>query len=277
MTGALASATFWDLSVIAALIAAAVAYTAGVTRVWQRLGFGRGFRVWEAAAFAIGWFSLLAALNRQVHDLAARSFAVHMTQHELLMLVAAPLVILGRPVVAILQLMPAAARPVLRTVRQGPLRAVWTRITAPVAVLLLHGVLIWIWHVPVLFEAALAHEGIHATQHLTFFWTAALFWWALIHGRYGRLGYGISVLFVFVTAMHTSLLGALLTFAPRVWYAPYAHRATVHGSALEDQQLAGLLMWIPSGTIFLVCGLALFGAWLGEASRRSPVRVHRIP
>jgi cytochrome c2 len=91
----------------------------------------------------------------------------------------------------------------------------------------------------------------------------------MVHGRYGRSGYGLSVLYVFLTAVHSSALGALLTVAPSVWYPDYERQAvTWNVNALADQQLAGLLMWVPVGVIFMVFGLALFAAWLGEAERR---------
>jgi cytochrome c2 len=137
----------------------------------------------------------------------------------------------------------------------------WRAITGPVTVLLLHAIVLWAWHIPDAFEFALHHETIHAIQHLMFFVTAALFWWAIIHGRYGRVGYGVAVFFVFATAMHTSILGALLVFGKRIWYPSY--------TSIDDQQLAGLIMWIPSGVIFIVAGLALFAAWLGESERRA--------
>jgi putative membrane protein len=110
---------------------------------------------------------------------------------------------------------------------------------------------------------------VHGFQHLCFFWTAALFWWALVQGGYGRAGYGVAALFVFATSVHTSVLGALLTFASVLWYPLYAGRSAAWGvSALDDQQIAGLYMWVPSGVTFLVLGLALVAAWIGEAERR---------
>jgi putative membrane protein len=107
-------------------------------------------------------------------------------------------------------------------------------------------------------------------QHVSFLVTAAVFWWGMIYGRYGRIGYGAGVLYVFLTAIHSSILGALVTIAPSLWYPRYAHTgAAWHVDPLEDQQLAGLLMWIPSGVILIVLGLALFAAWLGESERRA--------
>jgi cytochrome c oxidase assembly factor CtaG len=96
-----------------------------------------------------------------------------------------------------------------------------------------------------------------------------LFWWTLIHGRHGRLGYGAALVYVFTTAAHNSVLGALLTFAPHSWYRTYvASTAAWSLTPLEDQQLGGLIMWVPAGVILLVIGLALFAAWMGECERR---------
>jgi putative membrane protein len=109
-------------------------------------------------------------------------------------------------------------------------------------------------------------------QHLCFFGTAALFWWGIAHGRYGRIGHGAAVLYVFATAIHGGALGALLTFSPHVWYTPYLARHSVALTPLEDQQLAGLLMWVPGGLVFVAAGLALFAAWLRESDRRTSFR-----
>jgi cytochrome c2 len=92
----------------------------------------------------------------------------------------------------------------------------------------------------------------------------------MTHGRYGRAGYGVGVLYVFLTAVHSSVLGALLTVAPGVWYPAYERAAAAWQiDPLQDQQLAGLLMWVPSAIVFIVLGLALFAAWLGESERRA--------
>jgi putative membrane protein len=147
---------------------------------------------------------------------------------------------------------------------------VWTALTAPATVWLLHALALWIWHLPSLFDAALEHEGIHAVQHLTFYLTAALFWWSLLQGRYGRAGYGAAVIYLFATGLHSGVLGALLTFSSDSWYPAYAAASLTWGlTPLEDQQLAGLVMWVPAGLIFVAGGLAFFAAWLRESGRRS--------
>ena len=127
----------------------------------------------------------------------------------------------------------------------------------------------WIWHIPALYDAALAHEGVHVVQHLCFFSTAALFWWGIAHGRHGRTGYGAAVVYVFATAIHGGLLGALMTVSPHVWYAPYLTQPSARLTPLEDQQLAGLLMWVPASLVFVAGALVLFAAWLRQSDRLS--------
>jgi putative membrane protein len=152
----------------------------------------------------------------------------------------------------------------------------WRALTAPLLVVLVHGIVVWLWHIPALFDAAMRSEAVHSVQHASFFFTAALFWWAIVRGRYGRLGYGLAVGFVFATAMHTSILGALITVAGSLWYPVYAARGAPFGiDATEDQSLAGLVMWIPAGLVLTFAALALFAAWLGEAGRRVAVAERR--
>jgi putative membrane protein len=267
-----------DPLVLSSLLAAGSAYALGTWRIWQRAGRYEGVRVWHLASFVAGWVTVALSLLSPLDAFSDISFAAHMTQHELLMLVAAPLLVLGRPLVVLLWSLPAAARRrVGLWVRGSGVAAAWHALTGPLVTLLLHGLAVWLWHTPTLFDAALADERVHVVQHLSFFITAALFWWAVVHGRYGRVGYGVSVLFVFATALHQSVLGALLTVGRVIWY-PLAARRAIDASIdpLEDQQLAGVLMWVPSGIVFAVLGLALFSAWLGDAQRRAQRRSHPV-
>lgn len=246
-----------------------VVYVAGLVRVWRHAGFGAGVTLWEATAFAGGFLALVIALAPPLDDLSDHWLVAHMAQHELLMGVAAPLIALSAPVFAVLWALPASLRKRgLDALRASPIASAWSALTSPLSAFLLHFAALWVWHLPVLYDAALRHDGVHAIQHLCFFSTAALFWWGIAHGRYGRAGYGAAVVYVFATAIQSGVLGALLTFAPHVWYTPYS---TPHGSLspLEDQQLAGLLMWVPAGLVFVAGGLALFAAWLRESDRRT--------
>jgi putative membrane protein len=260
----------WEPFTIALLLASAGLYALGAHAVWRRAGIGHGVRRWQAVSFALGLLSLAVALLSPVVWLSTVLFSVHMTQHEILMLVSAPLLVFGHPLFAMLWALPRRTRESWGRWSQRPAVArSWRMVTGPFAVFFLHALALWIWHVPRLYEAALNSDAIHAVEHLSFVLTAALFWWAMIHGRYGRLGYGVAAVYIFLTAVHSSVLGALMTVAPNVLYSGYGTAgAAWNVNALEDQQLAGLLMWVPSGVVFIVFGLALFAAWLGESDKR---------
>lgn len=254
-------------------------YVVGARRLWLQAGRWHGVRRWHAFAFAGGVAALLLALVSPLDPLSDLLFSAHMGQHEILMLVAAPLIVIGRPLLTALWALPEERRlRVAAFIKRPWVRGGWRFLTHPFVVLVVHAVVLWVWHIPALFEAALASEVVHGVQHFLFFLTAALFFWALIHGRYGRVGYGVSVLWVFATAIHSSILGALIGLGSRLWYPTYERRGHGHGiDALADQQLAGFLMWVPAGVLMLCIALALFAAWLGEAGRRAARATTRAP
>jgi cytochrome c oxidase assembly factor CtaG len=245
-------------------------YAAGLVRIWRNAGYARGIRRFEAVAFGAGWVTLVVALSPPLDEWSEHWLAAHMVQHELLMVVAAPLIAVSAPLIAVLWAMPSAIRQrVVDVVHRRPLTSFWSGIASPPSVFLLYGVALWVWHLPALYDYAVEHEGVHVLQHLCFFGTATLFWWGIAHGRHGRLGYGAAVIYVFATALHGGVLGALLTVSPHVWYAPYVTHHPHGLSPLEDQQLAGLLMWVPASLAFVAGGLLLFAAWLRQSDRLS--------
>jgi putative membrane protein len=194
-----------------------------------------------------------------------------MAQHELLMLLGAPLVVLGRPITAWLWALPQSwrARAGASLQPRGAGR-LWRAATMPVVAWALHGLAVWVWHAPPLYEAAVEHEPIHFIQHATFLGTAVLFWWGLVYGRYGRVAYGASVLYVFTTMVHTGILGAVLALSTSPLMPVYRDRAAAAGiDAVVDQQLAGLIMWIPAGVILTLSGLILISAWIQASEHRA--------
>jgi putative membrane protein len=252
--------------VVAPLLLSAVLYAIGVQRLWRRAGSGRGITFSEAGRFAAGWVVICAALLSPIDTLGAELFSAHMLQHELLMVIAAPLLVLSRPLEAwTWALKPAWRKSVAGIARIDLVRAAWHACSKPMGAWCLHAVAIWVWHVPVLFEAALASEGVHIAQHSCFLGSALFFWWS-VFGR-DRPG-AASLASLFTTMMHTSALGALLTLAPKPWYAHYAQASAFGLSALEDQQLGGLLMWVPGGVAYLAAALYIVAAWLGPATRQ---------
>jgi putative membrane protein len=272
--------TAWTFEPLALMLLAATAatYAVGVARVWRVAGTGRGVRGSEVAAFAAGWLVMAVALIGPVDAVSDQLFSAHMLQHELLMLVAAPLIAVGAPAFGYLWALPRSARRRAGAwlAPRGAVRTMFKWLTLPAAAWLLHAAAICVWHVPKLFDLAVRNEAVHAAQHASFFGTALLFWWGLVRGRYGRLDYGAAVVYVFTTAVYTGALGALLTISPRPLYAAYATSTAPWGlTALEDQQIGGLVMWVPAGVIYTAVGLFLFAGWLRDSERRADLIFHR--
>jgi putative membrane protein len=257
----------WDLAAVFGLALAGGVYLAGVLRLAHRKATPPRL---ERASFFFGWVVLLISVLPPLDGLSTQRFSAHMLQHELMMLVGAPLVIAGRPLPAWLWGLPATWRmPAGEMFRRSGVGGVWYALTAPLVAWAVHGLAVWVWHIPSLYDAAVADEGIHALQHAIFVGTSSLFWWGLLYGRYGRAGYGAAVFYVFTTAIHTGLLGAILTFAGRPFYPIYLGPAQASGiDPVADQQIAGLVMWIPAGVILTLLGLGFFAAWIGAAGRR---------
>ncbi|MDB5824057.1 MAG: cytochrome oxidase assembly protein [Herminiimonas sp.] len=252
-------------------------YIAGVARLAARVRQGRALLKKQAACFAAGWCALAVSLVSPLDELGSHLFSAHMVQHEMLMIVAAPLLVLGRP----LAVWTWAIRPDLRvavgSITRHPLvHAPWRIMTEPISAWLLHAAALWLWHVPALFQAALANEAVHAAQHASFLATALLFWWAVLGQSARSVSNGASVVYLFTTMMHTAALGALLTMSDKLWYPVYAAGNGAFGlSPIEDQQLGGLIMWVPGGLPYLIAGLVLCSRWLVD--ERQPMHASTTP
>jgi putative membrane protein len=218
----------------ALLVATATLYALGVGRLWRRAGAGRGVTAANVACFTLAWLTVAGALLSPLHHLAEARLWAHMVQHELLMVVAAPLFILGRPLEAWAWGWRAGGRALFSLARamENPVLA-WTA----------HAAAVLLWHVPGAFGAALHDPWLHAAQHASFLVTGLMFWWMALARTAGVLG---AVAALFTTMLYTGALGALMTFSRTAWYAGYA---------LEDQQLAGLVMWVPAGLAYLAAAL----------------------
>ena len=259
----------FEPGVVIPIVVSAILYSLGIWRLHR--ASPKSVRKSDVLYFALGWAALVLALVSPVHAWGSVLFSAHMTQHELLMLIAAPLLVLGRPIVPFLWALPRSwAVTLARWSKLGAWATTWRTISNPVVAWTIHAVVLWAWHAPMLFEATLESESIHALQHASFLLSALLFWWAVIHGHKRALGFGLAVLYMFTTALHSGLLGALLTFANSVWYPGYAERTAAWGfTPLEDQQIGGLIMWIPAGLVYIAAGLALFAGWLHESEVRA--------
>jgi len=255
----------WPLACLAATLAL---YACGLARLWAAAGPGAGIARTMAASFLGGWVTVAAALISPLDALAARLFSAHMLQHQLLMLVAAPLLVFGRPFAAWAWALPRRWLEMLaKPLRSWPVRRIWSAVSSPAAAALLQAGLLWVWHMPSFFEAARSDNGIHAWQHASYLLTAALFWWSVFqHSRRGRAA---ALFALFATMLHSGALGALLAFSRAPWYPAYAGMAAASGAdPLEDQQLAGLLMWVPAGLLYLFACVTLAWRWLDDQGAR---------
>jgi len=254
----------------------AALYALGAWRIGRRSTGGRGVRRRQAWLFAAGWASLALSVVSPLHEAGERSFTAHMVEHEILMLVAAPLLVLARPLGAMLWAFPAAGRKALADLGRLPtLHRAWRTLNAPVTATLLQAAALWVWHAPALFDLALAHPGWHVAQHLSFFVSALFFWSAMLDAR--RRGYPLALpaICLFVTSLVAGALGALMALSTSPWYARYAELglAPFGLTPTEDQQLAGLLMWIPGGLVHAGAALAL----VGQALRAEPGGQGHVP
>jgi cytochrome c oxidase assembly factor CtaG len=199
------------------------------------------------------------ALFGPLDTLAERSSAWHMGQHMLLIVVVAPLAVLARPL------------PQWRALIGPPADALWRRLHRlsryPMGSALLHAAAIWFWHAPGPYVAAVQNPAWHVLEHASFLFSGWLFWWSVLRpSRAGVLPAALALLF---TVMHTGLLGALLSFAS----VPLYHSGP---AALADQQLAGLVMWVPGGLIYLLAAAWAAWRWLQaqEADAAAAAQAH---
>lgn len=264
-----------DLYVILPMLVAAGCYGVGVGRLWRRAGLGRGVETWRAACFGAAMLALALALIWPFDVLGGVFLSAHMIQHVLLTTVAAPLLVLSAPIAAGLWALPPAARRLAGGVaRTGGIRQGWHVVTLPLSAWAFYAASLWLWHMPRLYEAAARDELVHALEHGTFLASALVLWWtALLSTRTSALGAGAGIFLLFTTALQDGLLGALLAFAPRPLYGVYAEAAHLLGhDPVADQQVAGIVMWIFGGLVYLTAALVLTRRFL-LAPARSPLRM----
>lgn len=242
------------------MLAATAIYLRGWRRLLRRRGrepaaagpFAPSLFLWGQIVLVIALLSPLAALDGL--------FTAHMVQHVLLAALAPPLLLAGRPDLFGLYGLPQPWRRALfrsRAARAG--LAALAAAARPLPAAVLHGAALWLWHAPTAFEAAERSAWLHALEHFSFFATALLFWRGIIGARRpaaALAGAGSAL----ATLVHSGFLAALLVFSPAVLYPDATAGAPLWGlTPLEDQQLAGVVMWVPAGLVYLLAGLVLAG------------------
>lgn len=224
---------------------------------------------WRARCFTGGLAVVVVALVSPLDALSGSLASAHMVQHVLLLLVAAPLLALSSPAAMLLRGTPPALRQATGRWRRrfGLTRRSLRPLRHPAAVWALHVGTIWFWHASVPYDAALDNHAVHIVEHATFVVTGLLFWRVVIGAR-GTVTNGLGILLVFTMGMQSVFLSALLTFASAPWYSGYESTTRPWNlEPLADQQLAGVIMWIPAGLVYLAAALALLVGWIHATER----------
>jgi putative membrane protein len=261
------SASSWtfDPWLVLPIAVISLLYASGCVKLSRRARRSGPMRLQELF-FCGGMLTLAGALITPLHWLGEHLFSFHMIEHEIVMAVSAPLIVLARPVGLLLWGLPRRARRGLGAAMQSPvIRRSWDWCTGSTSATVIHGIAIWGWHLPFVFDAAVTNTAMHRLQHLSFFATAILFWWAVVW----KNNRGAAAWHLFLTMIHTSILGALMALAPRVIYIAQTQAAATWGlTPLEDQQLAGMIMWVPAGTIYAASAMTMLALWIRGSSGR---------
>ncbi len=229
---------------------------------------------WRSAAFYTALLLLAIALSSPLDVLSERLFWAHMVQHVLLLMVAAPLLVVARPWIRLWRSLPlgwrrSLARSLGRGERAAPLRAASRTLGGPVASFVLFCGVLLAWHIPALFDATLRSEGLHALEHSLFLVTAVMFWKQVIHSPplRDRLSDLQRVAYLVGAMVVSWVLAVVLALAPQPLYDHYAQLASRPGgiSALADQQLAAGIMWVPGSITFVIVIFAYVHRWLTPA------------
>ena len=258
----------WNLDplLLVGLVLAVWAYQRGRRNHRPRVGDG-----WRAACYFGAITVLGVALVSPLDALSSALASAHMVQHVLLVLVAAPLLALSAPAPVLLRAGPPALRSSVAGWRRRlrVTRRTLGFVRSPAAAWLLHVVVLWFWHAAGPYDAALRNEPLHIVEHTSFLVTGVLFWGVVIGSRAaGRVWNGLGVLLVFAMGMQSTFLSVLLVFAPTPWYSGYAETTRPWNlEPLADQQLAGAIMWVPAGAVYLAAGVALMMGWIKSSEQ----------
>lgn len=257
----------WEIrpEVVVPLLLLAGLYALG----WSRLS-RHPLSVRRPAFGLVAFTAIAVALLSPLDELAETRFVAHMVQHMLLIVVAAPALLLADPFPAVVWALPHGWRLGSRRfiTRGSAAGRVWRLATALTPAWIVSACILWGWHLPSAYDAALSHRWLHDLEHLTFFLGALLFWWPVIHPapRFRRgAPYPARVVYLVLAAFQTAALGLLITLAPTVLYRSYAGGF----GALEDQVSGGVVMWGLGGLIDMVAVLVLVYRSMGDRNGRS--------
>ncbi len=272
-TGAVLASWEWRPDVLIAVVGLGSVYVAGWVRL-RRL-HPRAARPGPLGLYLAGLLAIAVALLSPIDMLADRLLTVHMVQHELLTMVAAPLLLLADPLRAVVWALPQRGRRLVgpRLTRDARPRRILALLTFMPVAWLLYMVVLWGWHLPVAYEAALGSAGLHDLQHVSFFGAALLFWWPIANPAprlRGHIPYEFRLAYVGAAAVLTTPpMMAIAFFMPRVLYPHYAAAARLWGlSALDDQSMAWGLMGVLDGAVYAIAFLLLVARMASREEHR---------
>lgn len=252
-----ALATRWNLDPIlmGGLLAVLALYLIGLVRFARP---ATNIPRWRRAAFVAGWTTGALALVSPLCALSVSLFSARVGQHMILSLAAAPLVILGRPGVSLARLWPQVA---LRLSSSRALKTIRGAAGSATAFALA----LWFWHAPGPYDATFASPAVYWLMHLSVFATALMVWNVLLETRPASMVPALAV--GAISTLQMTFLGAVITLTPRLLYAPHFLTPYAWGQTpAGDQQLGGLIMWVPGCSIFLAVTLLTLGRAMSERS-----------
>jgi len=244
-------------------------YAYGAGRAWRSRGIGRVVSRGDAVRFGVAWLVLSAALLSPLEALSGRYLSAHMLQHLLLVVVAAPFLATSGVGRAGLFVLPRAARLKVGRGLIAQLGGVRRGLANPIAALASYVAVLWLWHAPVAYQAAMGGGLVHALEHGTMLLVGCLFWASVLPAAGGTHRRAGAVAALLAASFAGGGLGALMTLSPVAWYPAYeAVAAATGGDAMRDQQLAGLLMWMPMGAVHAIAAVVVAGRWLRPGTAR---------
>ena len=254
--------TSWDAhpSIVLGCGGLLVLYLWAIGPARERYGVADSVSNWQTSAFVGGIAILFVALTGPLHELSDNFlFSAHMVQHMLLMMLVPPLLLLGTPAWML--------RPLLRQRGIAPLARF---LTSPLIAFAIYNVVFVIWHFPFMYNAALENHDLHIVQHLMFIATATMMWWPVVNPvpELARMAGPVQILYLFGFGIPASIVSAFIALSQNVVYPFYDRAARVSGlSALEDQQLGGMIMWVPGMIILWAAITIVFFRWARREDR----------
>jgi cytochrome c oxidase assembly factor CtaG len=246
----------WEPSILIGTVLITGLYLYAIGPLRKRYFPEEPVKTGQTVSFLLGIFFMFLSLVSPLDELGdSYLFSAHMVQHLVLTMIGPPLLVIGTPGWFIKPL-----------VRNKIAFRVAKALTYPAVAFVLYNVDFWLWHAPPLYNATLENQNIHILEHLTFIVFGILNWWPIFSQSKDlpRLSIGGQVLYLFLSGMPSVLLGAGLTFSPPL-YAPYIAAPRVWGiSAATDQQLGGLIMWVPVSISYIVVMSVLFIRWMQQ-------------